>query len=404
MASMTKVVEIFIAYSRKDSEYLAELRTHLAPLERSHRVKVWYDGKIEPGAAWEEAIKKHLHSSDIILLLVSSDALASDYFYDKELSDALERHHAGAASVVPLIVRPCAWRATPLAGLQAIPQDGRPVTDWPVRDNAYADAVESLWKMIDNADEGRREQMEAERRDIAEAEAARHAAERKRHEEDRHRREAAEAKKRLETERQQREAAERLAEVERHKAKAKKYMNRRDWMFAAKAAQDALEIAPDDAEARELFKQTEQPTDYLPEPPKPLYLKWGSLAASLLLAGFILFKVMGGSDKPSDVDVIGKEYAEAWRIADSTGTLTAWRNFLQTHPDGNKYEEAKNRADKLDKLYSQLLNDADAIAGIDQATACGYLEEALKILPDDPDVLKRIKKLGCGIINIDDLN
>jgi len=32
---------------------LDELRVHFVPLERSGKVKIWYDGKIEPGAVWE---------------------------------------------------------------------------------------------------------------------------------------------------------------------------------------------------------------------------------------------------------------------------------------------------------------------------------------------------------------
>ena len=141
---MSKPVQIFIAYSRKDSNLLDELRVHFVPLERGGKVKIWYDGKIEPGAVWEDAIKQHLHGSDIILLLVSADAIASDYFYDKEVADALKRHEKGEARVVPLILRPCAWRATPLAELQALPQNGKPVTTWSDRDEAYTDAVEQI--------------------------------------------------------------------------------------------------------------------------------------------------------------------------------------------------------------------------------------------------------------------
>jgi len=318
---MTKVVEIFIAYSRKDSEYLDELRTHLAPLERSHRVKVWYDGKIDPGAVWEEAIKKHLHSSDIILLLVSADAIASDYFYDKELSDALKRHRAGEASVVPLIVRPCAWRATPLADLQAIPQNGRPVTDWLVRDNAYADAVESLWKMIDRVHEGRREQAESEHQRLTDAETARVAAKHKGQEEARRQREAKEEQQRLETERLRREAAERRTKVEGYKAEAKRNLNRRDWPRAFTAAQAALQIDPDDAEARKIFEQTQQPTKDLPEPPQPPYLKWGAIAAGLALVVFILLKMINGGaiekDHAAQIEKLESEMASI-----TAGTFT----------------------------------------------------------------------------------
>lgn len=41
--------KIFIAYARKDSSFLDELRTHLTPLECSDKFKIWYDGKIEAG-------------------------------------------------------------------------------------------------------------------------------------------------------------------------------------------------------------------------------------------------------------------------------------------------------------------------------------------------------------------
>lgn len=147
---MSKEVQIFIAYSRRDADLLSELRSHLTPLTRSRRVKVWYDGEIIPGAVWESDIKKHLQESDIILLLVSADAIASDYFYEKEMGEALERHENGSAHVVPLILRPCDWRPTPLGKLQALPKNGTPVTSWVNRDDALNDAVVSLRKLVDS--------------------------------------------------------------------------------------------------------------------------------------------------------------------------------------------------------------------------------------------------------------
>ena len=176
---MPQPPQIFIAYSRKDSAFLDELRVQLTPLERSGKVKIWYDGKIEPGVVWETAIKENLHAADIILMLVSADAIASDYFYDKEMADAMARHAAGTARVVPLILRPCAWQATPLGELQALPKDGKPVTSWADRDEAYANAVASLMTTLDNirmqriADierlEQERQHAEAETRREAEA-------------------------------------------------------------------------------------------------------------------------------------------------------------------------------------------------------------------------------------------
>jgi len=42
-------VSVFIAYSRKDSKYLDELRKYLKPLELNKLIKFWYDGEIKPG-------------------------------------------------------------------------------------------------------------------------------------------------------------------------------------------------------------------------------------------------------------------------------------------------------------------------------------------------------------------
>jgi len=144
---MNQLPRIFIAYARKDAALLEELRIHLRPLERTKRI--WYDGNIEPGAVWETAIKENLHAAEIILLLLSAHAIDSDYFYEQEMADALERHERGEARVVPLIIKPCAWMATPLAKLQALPKDAKPVTFWNDRDEAWNDAVEALRVLIE---------------------------------------------------------------------------------------------------------------------------------------------------------------------------------------------------------------------------------------------------------------
>jgi hypothetical protein len=43
---------------------------------------------------------------DIIVLLVSASFVASDYAYDIELTQAVERHKAGDARVVPVMSDP----------------------------------------------------------------------------------------------------------------------------------------------------------------------------------------------------------------------------------------------------------------------------------------------------------
>ena len=85
-------LEIFCAYSHKDEHLLNELKNHLVGLRRQGLVSAWHDRKISPGTELESQIHQHLNSAHIILLLVSSDFLASDYCFDVEMTRAMERH------------------------------------------------------------------------------------------------------------------------------------------------------------------------------------------------------------------------------------------------------------------------------------------------------------------------
>ncbi len=144
----SKIIKIFIAYSRKDTDFLNDLRIFLWPLENNQSIKIWYDGEIIPGQVWENEIKQALHTAEIFLLLVSANSLASDYFYNKEVSNALERHHKGESIVIPVILKPSGWRETDLASLQALPQNGKPVTLWNSKDEAYESIYEGLKSAI----------------------------------------------------------------------------------------------------------------------------------------------------------------------------------------------------------------------------------------------------------------
>lgn len=127
--TMEKPIKVFCSYARKDERYLQELKMHLMALQRQGIISLWTDTDISPGTVWEKEIAEQLFSAQIILLLVSADFLASEYVFSKEMSKALERHQSGEARVIPIILRPVIWRDTPFAKLQALPRDGKPVTD-----------------------------------------------------------------------------------------------------------------------------------------------------------------------------------------------------------------------------------------------------------------------------------
>ena len=142
--STTPPLRLFYSYSHKDEALRDELETHLAILKHQGLIASWHDRRIEPGTNWAGVIDRNIEEADIVLLLVSADFMASPYCYEKEMQLALERHHAGQARVLPIILRPTDFKGAPFEMLQALPKNARPVTSWRDRDEAWTDAIGSI--------------------------------------------------------------------------------------------------------------------------------------------------------------------------------------------------------------------------------------------------------------------
>jgi hypothetical protein len=141
---MTTPAKLFLSYSHDDEALLKELEKHLTLMRRQGVVAPWSDREINAGAELDPAIRQALEEADIILLLVSSSFLASDYCYSIEMKRALERHDEGSATVVPIILRPCEWLRSEIKRLKALPLDGKAVTTWSNRDEAFAEIAREL--------------------------------------------------------------------------------------------------------------------------------------------------------------------------------------------------------------------------------------------------------------------
>jgi hypothetical protein len=142
-------VELFYSYSHKDEELLKKLLEHLKALKRPDLIRDWYDGKILPGTNFEHDIRAHLDSADVILLLVSVDFLNSDYCTKKEVNPAMERHYAGKAVVIPIVVRPVFWETTVFGKLNALPTGAKPVTEWDNPEAAFANIAKGIQQAIE---------------------------------------------------------------------------------------------------------------------------------------------------------------------------------------------------------------------------------------------------------------
>jgi formylglycine-generating enzyme required for sulfatase activity len=136
--------KILICYSKQDSAYLADLQKHLKPLQRSGLIQPWDDTKLLAGEDWDKTIKTELSSADIVILLVSVDMIATDYVWEIEMPKAIERHNAGEAIVIPVIIRPCDWEDLSFGLFNALPHKGKPVSSYTNPDKAWTQIVKQI--------------------------------------------------------------------------------------------------------------------------------------------------------------------------------------------------------------------------------------------------------------------
>lgn len=61
-----------------------------------------------------------------------------------EMQRAMERHTAGQARVIPVILRHCDWHAAPFGKLLATPRDGKPIKSFPDLDEGFLQVTQAI--------------------------------------------------------------------------------------------------------------------------------------------------------------------------------------------------------------------------------------------------------------------
>ena len=137
-------MNVFLAHVYKDEPLRDELVVHLNNLRWQGVITDWHERNIDLGKEWLREIDPYLDTAQLILLLVSPEFVNLDYCYSVEIKHALQRHEAGQARVIPIILRPVDWEDTPFAGLTALPTYGKPVTTWLILQEAFLDVAKGI--------------------------------------------------------------------------------------------------------------------------------------------------------------------------------------------------------------------------------------------------------------------
>ncbi len=178
--ALSGYLTILYCYAEKDRGLCQALDAHLSALKRLGHIVALNDqelrGDTEPNAELRELIGnetqrnpqrylgndamqwnhpglsehqlEHLYDrTSIFMLLISSDFIASDHCYNI-MKEALERRLKGSALVIPVILRSTDWLNTPISNLQVLPTNGKAVTEWTNRDEAFLDVTRGINKIV----------------------------------------------------------------------------------------------------------------------------------------------------------------------------------------------------------------------------------------------------------------
>ena len=143
---------VFISYSKSNMTQRKRLESELKILKNEGLLaRGWHDRMITAGDDWNEMIQHELAEANVVIILVSVEALATDYITVHEIPNALRLHKAGKMVLVPLILEKCRWEQTALGALTALPDKAKPLNKWaPQADgwNAIANGLAIVFKKL----------------------------------------------------------------------------------------------------------------------------------------------------------------------------------------------------------------------------------------------------------------
>lgn len=151
-----KPVKIFVSYAHEDEATKDLLvKTHLKAIQNNYEVGLvaWTDAGIKPGVNWDNKIKKEIKNADIILFLITSSFLASDYIKNTEIKNALERFKEKKQIIVPIYIESVARKLLPFKEKQYMP-GSTPLDEWEPRSKAWAKIQEGVITLIDDITAG----------------------------------------------------------------------------------------------------------------------------------------------------------------------------------------------------------------------------------------------------------
>ncbi|MCB0546645.1 MAG: TIR domain-containing protein [Phaeodactylibacter sp.] len=130
-------VKVFLSYASEPADQAGgeELRKSMALLLHLKKVEI-FDQQKSPAGNRDAALRGALNEAEAILLLLSNNFLSSLECLGIQ-QDAYNLYQQNRAIVIPVLFNPCEWKDLDIGRLQALPREGKFITQWDNTDEAY---------------------------------------------------------------------------------------------------------------------------------------------------------------------------------------------------------------------------------------------------------------------------
>lgn len=145
--------KIFVSYSHRDARSLDEFRDAMRQFDLGDRVEILDDTTIQPGAGWADQVEKSLSSAQVLVLLISAELLASEFFYEVEFPQIINRFRRGDTTVIPVVLRPVVLPSE-LTQVQSYPLSGGSMAEQKDRYQTWIDVADAIVRVLSDLEGG----------------------------------------------------------------------------------------------------------------------------------------------------------------------------------------------------------------------------------------------------------
>jgi hypothetical protein len=144
----SRLKKVFMGSVEADEKYSKGLEKQLQSLVDQGRISLSSRMGILGGMNIVETLSEKIAEADIILLLISADFIASKEETDDLLRKIEVAQQKKDIRLIPVLVRPCLWEYGILKGLNPLPQNKIPLSQWEDIDAAYLDIIMEMLKTL----------------------------------------------------------------------------------------------------------------------------------------------------------------------------------------------------------------------------------------------------------------